>query len=239
MSLASAIASMTGSHEEVLAEVKELTVTAPGVMPGADLQAILISKGLMKTVRNAATDPNDTSFFADICIGLEDRFKPDGQINFARQDAQNLLGAFAYSTAISAKLAAVNSSPIDLYTEVLTAATEVMPMFPGVTLRDIIAIREPNLAQPAISNEIDIPDATALFALSLNQDLPESCAAKAEVTYGDGIWREIGVVNLDHVRYMGTYYFGFTARPAPVVTLTSKLRITLPYNVSFLITAGG
>ena len=29
MSLASAIASMTGSHEEVLAEVKELTVTAP------------------------------------------------------------------------------------------------------------------------------------------------------------------------------------------------------------------
>lgn len=239
MTLTEAIENLSGTHEEVFAQVRAMTVIAPGIMPGADLQAILISKGLMKTVRNAANDPADTSSFADICIGLEDRFKPDGQIDFARQDAQNLLGAFAYSTALSAKLAAVNSSPIDLYTEVMSAASVAQPAYPDVTLKDIIAIREPALAQSNTCGGIPVPDVTSLFVLMLAEDLPEACSATAEITYGDGIWRETAIVGLENVRLAGNYFFGFSSRPWPALNIVSQIRVTLPYNVNFIATAGG
>lgn len=233
MTLTDAIEGLTGTHEEVLAQVRAMTETSPGLMAGADLQAILISKGLMKTVRNAATDPNDTSFFADICIGLEDRFKPDGQIDFSRQDAQNLLGAFAYSTSLSAKLTAANSSPIELYTEVMTAATTSKPAFPDVALRDIIAIREPALAQESTSSERLFFSSFDYFDLVVENDFPEVVAVRVEVQH-NGVWKRQAVNGLESVKEAGNYPFTLSQFGLSV-SLPAMIRAVAPYNVNMAV----
>ena len=54
MTLAEAISGLTGTHEEVLAQVKLMTVTEPGEMSGGEVSGTLAMVGLKDFVSSTA-----------------------------------------------------------------------------------------------------------------------------------------------------------------------------------------
>lgn len=107
MSLSAVATELSGSHQEVFDQVKARTVSQTGKIMGADLQGLMIGAGLMPLIKDTANDNTEQDVvFRGICIGLLDRFGPDGEIDFSRADTQQLLDAFLGNSTVAAILAA-------------------------------------------------------------------------------------------------------------------------------------
>lgn len=231
MTLATAIAAESGTSAEIYDILKARTVPVLGVLPGAKLQAVLIGAGLMPHVQDTAgnqafADP----VFRGLCIGLIQRFGPDGEIDFADAENVALIDVFVADAGVTAIVeAGPYVSTANLKAAILAKATTQQPEYPGLTLRQVIEINDPALAAQEISNAIAIQGISQQITLTTAAAMPETVSLTAEVTHDDIIWVPISVDGIGVVSGAGVY--SLRALPGPLFKATSKIRVVSPYTV--------
>lgn len=232
MTLETVVAELTGTHQEVLAQIKARTITGKVTIWGADVQKVVGTAGLLGLVRDTVNATGTYSGFRDACIAMSDRFGAGGEINFSDGFTELLMDEFLGNQSV---IDIVAASPYvttqNLRDAVLAQATRQLPEFPDVTLRDIIAIRDPALLIPTYAGIVLVGSALDTFELILTADLPEPTKLTVELTHDGSLWVPYPVIGLDSVHLQGNYLFRFPLDPYPVTTVSTHLRVTSPYAV--------
>lgn len=243
MSLTDAINAETGSYSEVLAAVRARTVTAPGKLSGAELGGILLEFGLIplirRQVKSAETDANDHSAFSAICIGLEDRFKPNGEIDFSNPAFVGLIDKFLGlegnpATPASVLLGAMETPipPQMVKDAILAKATTSVPEFPNVQMFDVVAVKAPALAVEEVSAPFVLPEFTRKFTVTTAQAMPEPTPCRVEISYDGTAWQQVATQGLSRVSAAGTYRP--TINHGPDLEGAS-VRVVSPYSVGLVL----
>lgn len=234
MTLATAIAAESGTSAEIYDILKARTVPILGVLPGAKLQAVLIGAGLMPYVQDTAgnqafADP----VFRGLCIGLIQRFGPDGEIDFTDSDNLALIDVFAADAGVTAIVeAGPYASTANLKAAILAKATTQQLEFPGLTLRQVIEINDPALAAQEISNSIAIQGISQQITLTTASDMPDPTSVEIQVSHNPDavspLWHRIAV-DMPVIDKAGPY--SLRALPGPLFKSTSVIRAVSPYTV--------
>lgn len=232
MSLETVVSELTGTHAEVLAQVKARMTTQVGRLAGAELGGVLLGfgVGLISFVTDKAAATGTSSLIRDICIGMTDRFKPDGEIDFSNPANEALIDAFLADSEVAALLATGSIPAGYVKDAILAKASTAQLEFPNVTLRDIIAIREPTLAQTTQSPYRRVYGLADTFELSI-EALPEPCTLTAELSMDLQVWRPVAVVGLENISAEAVYPFSLSLSPVPPLNGTPYIRVICPYNV--------
>ena len=233
MSLADVVGTLAGSHQEVYEQIKARTVSQTGKIMGADLQGLMIGAGLMPLIRDVAADTTEQDVvFRGICIGLLDRFGPDGEVDFSREDTQALLDIFLADATVAGIIAQTPFATAAAFrSTVIAAASTTVPEFPDVTLRQIIEIREPALAQTTETNSKPVLSVIDPLVLYVQDAPPETISGYAEISYGSQ-WARVPVTGLENIAAPGAYIFFLTGVPFPMIGPANELRVVLPYNLN-------
>lgn len=244
MSLETAIAEYPGTwtHAEVLDALRQRTVDQTGRLPGAELGAILLSFGigLVGFVKDKAASTGTNSLIRDICIGLEDRFKPDGEVDFS--DAANvaLIDAFLGDPEVAALLQTPDPDiPAQTVKDaILAKATTSVLEFPSVSMRDVVAIREPALTATAYSNEVPITGAanrSQEFRVRISEP-PEPITPVIEIKHTIGAeiteWRGSAIAGFGNLALGGDYRLTV---PGNLISENTTVRVRVPYNLTVTI----
>lgn len=234
MTLATAIAAETGTSKEIYDILKARTVPVLGVLPGANLQAVLIGAGLMPYVHDTAgnqafADP----VFRGICIGMVQRFGPDGEIDFADAENVALIDVFVADAGVTAIVeAGPYVSTANLKAAILAKATTQQLEFPSLTLRQVIEINDPALAASEVSNAIAIHGISQQITLTTAADMPEPTTVEIQVSHNPEsetpLWHPIAV-DMPVIDKAGPY--SLRALPGPLFKATSVIRAVSPYTV--------
>lgn len=236
MSLSEVVNTLEGTHEEVLALVKARTITGQSKIWGADVQKVLASAGLLGLVHDTINTTGVYSGFRDACIAMSDRFGAGGEINFNDGFTELLMDEFLGNQSV---IDIVAASPYvttqNLRDAVLAQAVIQMPEFPGVTLRDVIAIREPGLVVETVVGPVGIYSPMQAFKLTIQDALPSVEALTVQITYDSIHWRTVGAEGLESVQADGSYPFWLRLSPVPNIYHTAQLRVLLPYAISGVI----
>ena len=234
MTLATAIAAESGTSAEIYDILKARTVPVLGVLPGANLQAVLIGAGLMPYVHDTAgnqafADP----VFRGICIGLVQRFGPDGEIDFTDAENVALIDVFIADSGVTAIVeAGPYVSTSNLKAAILAKATTQQLEYPGLTLRQVIEINEPALAAQEISNAIAIQGISQQITLTTAADMPEPTSVEIQVSHNPDaespLWHRIAV-DIPVIEKAGPY--SLRALPGPLFKPASVIRAISPYTV--------
>lgn len=235
MTLAEVVNGLSGSHAEVLAQVKARMTTQVGRLAGAELGGVLLGfgVGLISFVTDKAAATGTSSLIRDICIELCDRFKPDGEIDFSNPDNVNLIDAFLADAEVAALLATGSIPAQYVKDAILAKASAPQPEFPDVTLADIIAIRDPGSYQPTYTDERYLAYAAMHFELLVLEDLAYPVDLRTEVKYNSGNWEPIknsGMLN--GVQYAGPYIFKLIVDPADLVEHNVYIRVVSDFAIS-------
>lgn len=235
MSLTAAITEATGSYQEVLAAVRARTIPTYINMMGARLQGILIGAGLMPLVQDTANNSAETDvIFRGICQGLVARFGPDGQIDFGDADNLLLLDTFLTNATVTAIVGAgpyVNGA--NLKAAILAKASQATPEFPSVTLRDVIAVKTPELALQQESNPVTIKGISQVLKLTTSAAMPETVRLSAQISHDGIVWQSVSTSGLEQVLGAGLYVF--RVLPGPVFITESQIRVVSPYSVGLVL----
>jgi len=239
MSLVDAISEypVDWSHNEVLSALRERTVTIYGVLAGARLQGILVGLRLMPLISVTAAAPEaetlDEKLFQGICIGLISRFEPDGEIDFSDTDNLDLLDGFLTNSNVLTRLAVLGMSAIDVKALILSKSVKTDLEFPNVTLKEVIAVREPTLIVETVSFPI-VSNGVRTFAVTIG-DLPEPVTPIVEVRHHvplgeseiDTEWRGSALAGF------GNLDTGVHRLTLPIEWLSPKfsVRVRIPYSV--------
>ena len=233
MSLQSVVQSMQGTHSEVLEQVQARTVTVTGTIPGAQLGAVLLGLGvgLVGFITDKAAATGTSSLIRDICIELTDRFKPDGEVDFSDSANVALIDAFLADAEVAALLGQIPAAAVK--DAILARASTTQTEFPGVTLRDIITIREPALAQSQTTTPIEFSGISQILTLTTSAAMPEVVNAYAEISHDGQVWQRVATVGLSGISAAGQYVF--RVNPGPLVKTGAQIRVVLPYTVGAVV----
>jgi hypothetical protein len=229
MTLTEAITEATGTAAERLAQVRARTVSTVGRIPGAELGGVLLGfgVGLVSFITDKAAATGTSSVIRDICIGLTDRFKPDGEVDFSVGTNVALIDAFLADPEVAALLDGIPASYVKA--AILDKASATVPEFPSVTLHDVIAITDPVLATQETSNEVQIIGISQVLRLTTAAAMPEPVTLKAEISHDGIVWQPIQTAGMTSVSGAGLYVF--RVLPGPVFIMDSKIRVVSPYSV--------
>lgn len=225
------IAAATGTHQEILAEVRARTVTVTGRIPGAELGGVLLSfgVGLVSFITDKASATGTTSLIRDICVGLTDRFKPDGEVDFSDANNVALIDAFLADAEVTALLAAASIPAEYVKAAILAKASTTVSEFPSVTLKQVIEIVEPELATEQTSNTVTIKGISQVLKLTTAAAMPETTRLTAQISHDGIVWQTIQTSGLESVSGAGLYVF--RVLPGPVFITDSQVRVVSPYSV--------
>lgn len=243
MSLSDAISEypVGWTHEEVFNAVMARTVNVTRWVWGAEVQKYLTTLGLVGYIKDTSDNTNGAPGFRDICIGLMQRFGPDGQIDFSSAGAAALLDVFFAESTVAAALSAQSVTAEDAKATIIGMATEPVSEFPTVTMHDVIDIRDPVLAQPEISSELMLSgfSGRGVTLLATIGQPPESINPVVEIQHVYGqlstVWRGSAVSGFVSVTEAGTYRFTL---PGELISAECKVRVKLPYTIGVSLTNG-
>lgn len=233
MSLETVVNSLSGTNQEILAAVQARTVEQVGRIPGAELGGVLLSfgVGLVSFVTDKASATGTYSLIRDICVGLTDRFKPDGEVDFADPANVMLIDAFLADPEVSALLAVI--PPQAVKDAILAKASTSVPEFPGVTLKDVIAITDPALAVQEITAPVAFEGISQVLTLTTAAAMPEVVQGYAEISHDSVVWQRVATVGLSNISAAGQYVF--RVNPGPLVKSGAQIRVVVPYSVGISI----
>lgn len=229
------------THSEVFNAIQARTVNKTGWVWGAEVQKYLTTLGLVGYVKDTSDNTNGAPGFRDICIGLMQRFNPDGQIDFSNAGAVALLDVFFAESTVAATLSAQSVTAETAKATIIGLATAPVSEFPAVVMRDVIEIREPTLAQTTYSNELQLTGLSgrSVVILATIGAPPEPINPVVEIqhTYGQlsTVWRGSAVSGFVGVTEAGTYRFTL---PEELISSECKVRVKVPYSVSVSLTNG-
>ncbi len=236
MSLQDVVNGLSGTHQEVFDLVRIRTISQLGKIWGADVQKVMASAGLLGLISDTTWATGTNSAFRDLCITLTDRFGAGGEIDFSDPFTMQFVDAFLAESAVSAIVAAGPYQTTEVFkAAVLAQATTSVPEFPGVTLRDVIAIREPGLVVETVVGPVGIYSPMQAFKLTIQDALPSVEALTVQITYDSIHWRTVGAEGLESVQADGSYPFWLRLSPVPNIYHTAQLRVLLPYAISGVI----
>ena len=231
MSLTAAITEATGSYQEVLATVRARTVSTLASMKGARLEGVLIGAGLLPLIKRVAkTDTDPDVLFHGICQGLTDRVLPEGEIDFSDPENIALIDMFLANETVSAILAAgPYVTGENLKAVILAKASQATPEFPNVTLRDVIAVKTPELAMQQESLPVTIKGISQVLKLTTAAAMPETTRLSAQISHDGIVWQPVQTSGLESVSGAGLYVF--RVLPGPVFITESQIRVVSDYSV--------
>jgi hypothetical protein len=229
MTLTAAITEATGTAQERLAQVRARTVSTVGRIPGAELGGVLLSfgVGLVSFITDKAAATGTSSIIRDICIGLCDRFKPDGEVDFSVGTNVALIDAFLADAEVAALLDGIPAAYVKA--AILDKASATVPEFPSVTLRDVLAVTDPDLVATEYSNSVQIIGISQKLKLTTAASMPEPVSLRAEVSTDGIVWIPIATSMLEYVAGATVYPFRVTA--GPMFIEESRIRVVSPYTV--------
>lgn len=246
MSLTTAISEYPAewTHQEILDAIRSRTVNVVGILPGAELQGLMIASGLMPLIYDTR---GDTAYpdpvFRGICIGMMSRFDPDGEIDFSVADNVALLDYFIANMGAAAETIVASTafgSKEGLNAAVIAKATSPVTEFPETLMKDIVAIRDPALSGTAYSNELTVTGEIGnnqRLKVNFSDDFPEAIAPIVEIqhTLGgtDTAWKGSGVAGFSGVKDAADYRITI---PGEVISDNCKIRLKVPYNINVTIT---
>lgn len=233
MSLETVVAGLSGTHQEVFEQVKARTVTEYKSIWGADIEDDVIQAGLRSLIKDKSEETGTIGDpLREMCIALMARMGAGGELDFRRPSVQALLDQFVNHPTVAAVISAgPYGSPAVFKAQVLAKAETQVPEFPGVTLRQIIEIREPALAQTTATNSRPMLSVIDPLVLYVQDAPPEPISAYAEISYG-AQWARVPVTGLDNITTPGAYIFFLTGVPFPMIGPANEIRVVLPYNLN-------
>lgn len=236
MTLEEAISAIAAeeSHEAALASIKSLTVSSPKTVWGANVQTVLSKCGIVGFLQDTAGASGQYSQLRDLCILLLNRFMAGGEIDFSDPAVSYGITAITQHPTVEGLIQASEFGDVSTFVAVVEAiGQQQVPMFPEVTLRDVIAIREPALVAGVQSTPVHIDGISQKLSLTTSQALPEVVRATVEISDDGVVWQRVSVNGLDQVKDAGRY--GFRVNPGPLFSATSVLRVTLPYTTGVVV----
>lgn len=143
MSLESAIAELeTGqSHQEMLDQLKARTVTSYGMAAGAEISGVLLSVGLLSLIEDQKNAVGEHTALRNMCIALEKRFGPDGQVDLGNAGNVAVLDNFLADTMVLSILTAQSVAPAVVKAAIMQLGEIVEPEFPGIRMVDVVNVR--------------------------------------------------------------------------------------------------
>lgn len=229
MSLDSIVSGLVGTNQEIFEQVKARTVTKVGRLSGAELGGVLLSfgVGLVSFVTDKASSTGVYSLIRDICVGLTDRFKPDGEVDFADPANVLFIDAFLADPEVNTLLSAI--PPQLVKDSILSKASVSVPEFPGVTLHDIIVVTDPALATQETSEAVTIKGISQVLKLTTANAMPETAKLTAQISHDGVVWQPVATSGLEQVSGAGLYVF--RVLPGPVFIADSQIQVVSPYSV--------
>lgn len=126
---------------ELTALVKALTIDVVGTASGAEISGVLISGGLLSLIEDQKNDAGSNSLLRNICIGLEKRFLPNGEVDLAQAGNVALLDAFLAQAEVVAILTAFGTDATAIKAATMALATTTELEFPSVREVDVQGVR--------------------------------------------------------------------------------------------------
>ncbi len=230
MSLETVISGLTGTNQEILAQVKARTVSQPKTVWGADVQTILAGAGIVGFLKETAETTGTYSAFRDLCIQLMDRFGAGGEIDFRNPAVtMGIDAAFQHPQIVALVEASPYQTVENIKAAILSVGSEQVAEFPGVTLRDVIQITNPALAASEASNAIAFSGISQILTLTTSATMPEQVSGYAEISHDGQVWQRTSTTGLNSIYGAGQYVF--RVNPGPLVKAGAQIRVVVPYTV--------
>lgn len=143
MSLKTAIAELESgqSHQEMLTQILARTVTKYGMAAGAEISGVLLSVGLLSLVEDQKNAVGEHTPLRNMCIALEKRFGPDGQVDLSVASNVAVLDEFLADATVAAMLAAQSINPDVVKAAIMQIGQTVELEFPNIRMVDVVNIR--------------------------------------------------------------------------------------------------
>jgi hypothetical protein len=143
MSLETAIAELESgqSHQEMLDQLRARTVTKYGMAAGAEISGVLLSVGLLSLVEDQKNAVGEHTPLRNMCIALEKRFGPDGQVDLSVASNVAVLDEFLADATVAAMLAAQSINPDVVKAAIMQIGQTVELEFPNIRMVDVVNIR--------------------------------------------------------------------------------------------------
>jgi hypothetical protein len=231
MSLESAIAELEAgqSHQQMLNQLRARMVYKMGLAQSGYVLGYLASIGKLKIIRSvAANDDHPLSNAADATlVTLQYR---EG-FDFTLPANIVLLDAFVQAGILDADQANV----------VVGIGSKSVPEFENLTLKQVVAVREPALVNQSESNIVDVVAKKGhqqLLIVTVGDGLPEAVNLQFQVRnkFGDvwSEWEGSSVVGLTNKQTAGIY----SARlPGDLIKSDeSQIKIVCPYAITVTLT---
>lgn len=143
MSLADAITDLESgqSNEDMLTAIKARTITKYGMASGADISGVLLSVGLLSLIEDQKNATGEHTPLRNMCIALEKRFSPDGQVDLSNPSNVAVVDAFLAEATVAGILSAQSIDPNTVKETLMALGRSEVPEFPDVRMADIVNIR--------------------------------------------------------------------------------------------------
>ena len=208
------------SPEQILPLVKDLTYTHVGkITHGETLHLVsMLARGLRARINNCQSPELKIAW--DEALNPAYLASPSYSINVGLPDIRAMLDI--------GKLAGVCTQ--DEYDFIIQLATKTYPTFPDVSLKDIIAIKQPQKLSDG--SYISVQGKGSSILLTLLETLPEACNVRVEMRESlDGVnytqWNR--VTHFYNVKDVGIYKTDWQGSRLPFVELRIKNEL---YNMS-------
>lgn len=141
--LAEAVAELdTGqSLGGLTAAVRDRTIDVIGSASGAEISGVMVSGGLLSLIEDQKNDAGSNSLLRNICLGLEKRFLPNGEVDLSDAGNVALLDAFLSQPEVTAILTAFSTDAATIRAAAMALATTTEKEFPGVREVDVQEVR--------------------------------------------------------------------------------------------------
>lgn len=237
MSLQSVVQSMQGTHSEVLEQVQARTVTVVGTLEAGVAQMLLVRALIMPTInRVASLATHANPLFHGACQALAGRINGNVFIDLAMPGVETMLDLILADSEIESLLGLEGNefgSAASFKAAVLAAASTTQSEFPSVTLRDVIAVKDPALATQQESNPVTIKGISQVLKLTTQSAMPETVRLTAQISHDGAVWQSVQTSGLESISGAGLYVF--RVLPGPVFIAGSQIRVVSPYSVGISI----
>lgn len=226
------------SHAEVLSALQSRTKTAFGMVESGKALAYFVELGKYSALRELALESTHSLNSVTVDLG-------DGVQRSVKEVAQATLDTVLSREGFDFSLPAVRAVAYvfvasGFWTEeqgagLAAIGAKVAPEFENITLRDVIAVREPALLTEQYSNieTLNKINRNHLLIVQLSSDLPDSTNLQFQVRHDFGAgytaWRGSSIAGLNNIKAAGTHS---AVLPGEFVqSATTQIRIVCPFNV--------
>lgn len=221
------------TSEQALAHVKHKTVDVIGMARGADISGVLLKYGLLALVKDQANLTDINTQLRNICIALEDRFKPDGEIDLLSNGF--VIDLFLGDATVVSILTAQGLVASDVKDEVMLLGTTTEPEFLDVTIKDVMTIVEPTLviSSEAVNASALTPNRYHDLALVVTGNVPTPTYANILIRHSnEESWKR--VAGFANITQADTYYLRL---PNEFIKTGTQIKCQCAYNIAMSLTA--